>query len=253
MNSIEFVCSRQSGPTLLGRLREQIRYQHHSQRTEQAYVHWVRRFVRWSGGRHPRSMGHADVEAFLSGMVDRDRIAPSTHKQALCALLFLYRNVLKQDLPWMAQVARPAAPRRLPAVLAPDEVARLLLQIAGQAGIVAQLLYGSGMRLAEGLQLRVKDVDFDRRVIILRPCSAHVLKVAGGAVPSPLDALPHKLEPPTQAPPQPVMASPRRTILPGCQPGLKTRRGAGKSSTTVEPSRKRPISSPWPSSMVVSS
>ena len=157
-----------AAPRLLDQLREQIRYRHYSPRTEQAYVYWVRSFIRWSGCRHPRGLGGAEVEAFLAGLVQQRRLSPSTHKQALCALLFLYREVLGQDLPWMAAVACPVSPRRIPSVLTQQQVAAVLFALSGDAALIARLLYGTGMRLMEGLQLRVKDLDLDRQVIIVR-------------------------------------------------------------------------------------
>ena len=153
---------------LLDQLRERVRYCHYSLRTEQAYVYWVRWFVRFSGLRHPRDMGAADVEAFLSFLANTRHVSPATHKQALCAIVFLYKQVLGSDLPWLQEIGRPQAKRRIPVVLSRDEVARLLPRIEGVHGLVARLLYGAGLRLLECLQLRVKDVDFDRKVIIVR-------------------------------------------------------------------------------------
>lgn len=155
-------------PRLLNQLRERARYLHYSLSTEKAYVYWVRFFIRWSGMRHPRDMGTAEVEAFLTMLATERHISPSTHKQALSALLFLYKEVLGLDLPWMEALRRPSYTRRIPAVLTRDEVARLLGQLEGPVGLVARLLYGTGMRLMEGLRLRIKDVDFDRKVIVVR-------------------------------------------------------------------------------------
>jgi integron integrase len=141
---------------------------HYSLRTEQAYVFWVRRFIRFHRLRHPRDMGAADVEAFLTHLVTERKVASSTHKQALAAILFLYRQVLDVDLPWLDNIGRPNTPVRIPVVLSREEVARLLANIdSGYATIVA-LLYGAGLRLSECLELRVKDVDFDRKIIIVR-------------------------------------------------------------------------------------
>lgn len=153
---------------LLDQVREQARYLHYSLRTEQAYVYWVRFFVRWHGLRHPRDMGATEVQAFLGMLACRRKVSASTHNQALSALLFLYREVLGVELPWLDEVQRPARARRLPAVLTRDEVGALLSHMQGEIGLVARLLYGTGMRLLEGLRLRVKDVDFDRSVIIVR-------------------------------------------------------------------------------------
>src|SRR5262245_12967179 len=153
---------------LLDQLRERVRYCHYSLRTEQAYVYWVRWFVRFSGLCHPRDMGAAEVEAFLSFLASTRHVSPATHKQALCAILFLYKQVLGLDLPWLLEIGRPQAKRRIPVVLSRDEVVRLLARIEGVHGLVARLLYGAGLRLQECLQLRIKDLDFDRKVIVVR-------------------------------------------------------------------------------------
>jgi integron integrase len=152
----------------LDQVRERIRYMHYSLRTEQAYVRWVRLFVRWSGMRHPRELGAAEVEAFLTFLANDRKAAASTHRQALHALLFLYREVLDLELPWLQQIGRPQPTKRLPVVLNHDEVAAILGCMTGEVGLVARLLYGSGMRLSEGLNLRVKDLDFTRKVVFVR-------------------------------------------------------------------------------------
>jgi len=153
---------------LLDQLRERVRYCHYSLRTEEAYVYWVRWFVRFSGLRHPRELGAAEVEKFLSHLANTRHVSPSTHRQALCAILFLYKHVLGVDLPWLQEIGRPQARRRMPVVLSRDEVAAMLGQMEGVYGLVAQLLYGAGLRLLECLQLRVKDVDLGRKVIVVR-------------------------------------------------------------------------------------
>ena len=167
-----------SPPKLLDQLRSAARYRHFALATEKAYAHWVRAYVRFHGLRHPREMGAPEVEAFLTHLAEVRQVSPSTHKQALAALLFLYREVLKMNLPWMAEVGRPRAVRRLPVVLTTDELQRtlaglegsplLLAHVEGAAGLIAQLLYGTGMRVMEGLRLRVKDVDFDHGAIVVR-------------------------------------------------------------------------------------
>jgi integron integrase len=154
---------------LLDQLREHIRYRHYSLRTEEAYVHWVRAFIRFHGLQHPRSLGRAEIESFLTWLAAERQVSPSTHKQALSALLFLYQQVLGQkDLPWMSELGRPKRQVRLPVVLTHAEVSRLLGALPDEHRLVGRLLYGTGMRLLEGLRLRVKDVDFGRRVIIVR-------------------------------------------------------------------------------------
>lgn len=153
---------------LLDQVRERARYLHYSLRTEKAYVYWVRFFVRWHGLRHPRDMGAPQVQAFLTMLANERRVSSSTHNQALSALLFLYREVLGLDLPWLQDLQRPSRGRRIPTVLGQDEVAALLAAMDGVMQLVARLLYGTGMRLMEALRLRVKDVDFDRKVIVIR-------------------------------------------------------------------------------------
>ncbi|MBB8376097.1 tyrosine-type recombinase/integrase [Escherichia coli] len=153
---------------VLDQLRERIRYLHYSLRTEQAYVHWVRAFIRFHGVRHPATLGSSEVEAFLSWLANERKVSVSTHRQALAALLFFYGKVLCTDLPWLQEIGRPRPSRRLPVVLTPDEVVRILGFLEGEHRLFAQLLYGTGMRISEGLQLRVKDLDFDHGTIIVR-------------------------------------------------------------------------------------
>lgn len=153
---------------LLDQLREMIRYRHYSIRTEEAYVSWVRQFVHWHGLKHPADMNDVDVQAFLSHLANERKVSPSTHRQALSALLFLYKDVLGLELPWMDDLGRPVAKRRVPVVLTHAEVAMLLGALDGTSRVLGRLLYGTGLRLMEGLRLRVKDIDFDRGVLIVR-------------------------------------------------------------------------------------
>jgi integron integrase len=153
---------------LLDRLRERIRLLHYSRRTEEAYVHWCRVFVRFHGLRHPADMAGPEIEAFLSWLVNERHVAASTHRQALSALLFLYTKVLELEIPWLVEVGRPRVQRRLPVVLSQDEVAAIFRELDGAQRLFAQLLYGTGMRLSEALQLRIKDVDFAHRSVIVR-------------------------------------------------------------------------------------
>lgn len=153
---------------LLDQLRERIRYMHYSLRTEQAYVYRVRFFIRWHGLKHPREMGAPEVERFLTYLATERRVSASTHKQALSALLFLYKEVLDRDLPWMQELVRPVSRHRIPTVLTVAETQRLLLGMNGVTGLFAHLLYGTGLRLMEGLRLRVKDICFERNVSIVR-------------------------------------------------------------------------------------
>lgn len=155
-------------PKLLDQLRAAIRVRHYSIRTEKAYVQWVIRFVRFHGRRHPRELGAREVTAFLSALALEGNVAAATQQQALSALLFLYRHVLAIDLPWLDDLVRPKKPARLPTVLNADEVARILSAMPPAHALQARLLYGTGMRLMECLRLRVKDVDFPRREILVR-------------------------------------------------------------------------------------
>ena len=139
---------------LLDQVRERIRYLHYSIRTEEAYVHWVKAFIRFHDRRHPREMAGPEVEAFLSWLAAERGVAVSTHRQALSALLFLYSKVLGQEMPWMQSIGRPQRKPRLPVVLSADEVARVLALLDGERRLFAQLLYGTGLRITEGLQLR---------------------------------------------------------------------------------------------------
>lgn len=153
---------------LLGQVREQARYLHYSLRTEKAYAYWVRFFVRWHGLKHPRDMGASEVQGFLTMLANERHVSAATHSQALSALLFLYREVLQVDLPWLQDVARPRYAKRIPSVLTQQEVGSLLRGMEGEAQLIARLLYGTGMRLMEAMRLRVKDVDFDRSAIVVR-------------------------------------------------------------------------------------
>ncbi len=155
-------------PKLLDRLRTHLRTRHYSIRTEEAYIDWARRFILFHGKRHPQDMGAAEVEAFLSHLAVDRQVSASTQNQAKAALLYLYKQVLAIDLPWLDEVIQAKRPRRLPVVLTPSEVRALLLHMDGTTGLIAQLLYGTGMRLMEALRLRVKDVEFERREIVIR-------------------------------------------------------------------------------------
>jgi integron integrase len=158
----------QRPPRLLEPVRARIRRLGMSIRTEQAYAGWIRRFILANGKRHPREMGAREVEAFLTRLATHGHVAASTQNQALSALLFLYREVLQQELPWMADVRRAKRPKRLPVVLSREEVAALLAEMSGVTWLMAGLLYGAGLRLMECVRLRVQDVDFVRREITVR-------------------------------------------------------------------------------------
>jgi integron integrase len=153
---------------LLDQLRECIRFLHYSQRTEEAYVYWCRAFIRFHRLQHPKELDAHAVESFLSWLADDRGVASSTHRQALSALLFLYGKVLGMQLPWMQEIGRPRAMRRIPVVLTQNELARIFALLDGEQRLLAQLLYGTGLRITEALQLRVKDLDFDHRALIVR-------------------------------------------------------------------------------------
>jgi len=155
-------------PRLLDEMRARMRRLGLSLRTEEAYVGWVRRFILANGKRHPREMGAVELEAFLTGLATHGRVAASTQNQALAALLFLYRQVLGGKLPWLDNIRRAKKPERLPTVLTREEVAAMLGQMSGVTWLMAGLLYGAGLRLMECVRLRVQDVDFARREIVVR-------------------------------------------------------------------------------------
>lgn len=201
-----------SKPKLLDQVREKIRVKHYSLRTEEAYVHWIKRFIFFHGKRHPKEMAAPEVEAFLSHLATEGKVAASTQSQALSAILFLYRQVLGVELSWLENVTWAKKPERLPVVLTLQEVKSVLAHLDGRHWLMASLLYGSGLRLMEYVRLRVKDVDFEMRQITVRdgkgfkdrmtPCCrighkdvsttmiyTHVLNRGGQGVMSPLDRL----------------------------------------------------------------
>ena len=155
-------------PRLLQRVHEAIRVRHYSRRTEEAYVHWIRRFIYFHGKRHPDTMGEAEVTAFLNHLAVERQVAAATQNQALSAILFLYREVLGRELPWLDGVQRPTRPPRVPVVLTRSEVDCLLAGMTGTRWLIASLLYGAGLRVMECLRLRVKDVDLSYRQVLVR-------------------------------------------------------------------------------------
>jgi integron integrase len=182
---------------LLDQVRDAIRRRHYSYRTEDTYVQWIKRFIYFSGKRHPSVLGAAEVTAFLNHLVRERDVAASTQNQALSALLFLYREVLGMPLPWLDALERARRPVRVPTVLTREEAQRLLAQMQGTKWLMASLLYGAGLRLRECLKLRVKDVDFGYQQIVVRdgkgakdrvtmlpasvvePLKAHLVRVKG--------------------------------------------------------------------------
>ena len=207
-----------AAPRLLDQVRARIRVLHYSIRTEQAYVDWIKRYIRYFDKRHPRELSAPHVERFLSYLaVERD-VAASTQNQAKSALLFLYKQVLQVELPWLDEVTQARVPKRLPLVLTRAEVERVLVRLpAGTHQLLGGLLYGAGLRLMEAMRLRVKDVEFSRGEVLVRegkgfkdrvtmlpqavmaPLRGHLLEVrelhradlesGAGAVRSPLDGL----------------------------------------------------------------
>ena len=155
-------------PKLLDRVRAKIRVKHYSIRTEQAYVDWIKRFIMHFDKRHPRDLGAAEVKAFLTYLAVEGQVAASTQNQAKSAILFLYREVLAQELPWLDHVERAKPPQRLPVVLTQAEVQALLTRLTDRQGLIASLLYGTGMRVLEVARLRVKEVEFARKEILVR-------------------------------------------------------------------------------------
>ena len=155
-------------PKLLDQLRAALRLRHRSPRTENAYVHWVRRFIRFHGLRHPRELGRDEITAFLTDLAVQRRVSASTQSQALSALVFLYRHVLQQPFDWLDHIERARKPVRLPVVLSRAEVARVLARLRGTPELIAALVYGSGLHLLEACQLRIKDIDLDRHELLVR-------------------------------------------------------------------------------------
>ena len=153
---------------LLDRVRDAIRTRHYSRRTEEAYVHWIRRYILFHGKRHPSEMGVAEISRFLTSLAVQQHVSASTQNQALSALLFLHKHVLAMSIGDIPAVVRARTPERLPVVLSREEVGRLLMQLTGTERLVVMMLYGSGLRVEECLELRVKDLDFDRHQIIVR-------------------------------------------------------------------------------------
>ena len=176
-----------NAPKLLDQVKNAVRLRHYSIRTEEAYVRWVRRYVRFHGTRHPAELGAEEVRAFLSHLAVKQNVAASTQNQALSALLFLYREVLGQELEEMGSVVRAKRPERLPTVFTQEEARRVLDCLEGTHRIMACLLYGSGLRLLECLRLRVKDLDFGQHQLLIRDGKGQKDRVT--ILPDPLEPL----------------------------------------------------------------
>jgi len=160
----DMVSSAPSKRNLLDRLRETLAVKHYSERTADAYVGWIRRFIVFNGRRHPSELGARAVESFLTNLATAEAVSASTQNQALAAILFLYSEVLGKELESIENFVMAKRPRRLPVVLTRDEVSRLLSALEGEPRLMASLLYGAGLRLMECASLRVKDVDFGSRL-----------------------------------------------------------------------------------------
>ena len=155
-------------PRLLDRVRDKIRVKHYSIRTEQTYVDFIKRFIVFHGKRHPDTLGAPEVEAFLTHLAVDGHVSAATQNLAKSAVLFLYREVLERELPWLDHVEWAKMPARLPVVLTRDEVTQILRRLHGVHALIGRLLYGTGMRIMEGVRLRVKDVDFARLEVLVR-------------------------------------------------------------------------------------
>jgi integron integrase len=155
-------------PKLLDQVRQMLRMRHRSPRTEEAYLHWIRRYIRFHGHRHPRDLGRDDITSFISSLAVERNVSPSTQTQALSALVFLYKHVLQLPFDWLDHIARARKPKRVPVVLTRREVAAVLDQLTGTYWLIASLLYGSGLRLLEACQLRIKDIDLERHELVIR-------------------------------------------------------------------------------------
>jgi integron integrase len=153
---------------LMEQVQDAIRLKHYSYKTEKSYVGWIRRYIFFHNKRHPKDMGSAEIEAFLTHLAVEEKVAASTQNQALNAILFLYKEVLKQDLDLKVDAVRAKRSKYLPTVLTKEEVVKIIQQLSGVHQLLIKLLYGTGLRLTEGLSLRVKDIDFTQRQIIVR-------------------------------------------------------------------------------------
>jgi integrase len=155
-------------PRLLDQVRNTIRMRHYSLRTEESYIGWIKRYIFFHNKRHPKDMGEKEINEFLTNLAVNQKVAASTQNQAFNALLFLYREILKQEFGDLGEVVRAKKPRRLPVVFTMDEIRAIINQLEGSKWLMAQLMYGSGLRVMECVRLRVKDIDFAYRQIVVR-------------------------------------------------------------------------------------
>lgn len=155
-------------PKLLDQVRDAIRLKHYSIRTEQSYIEWIRRFIYFHNKQHPADMDASHISSFLTYLAVQRKVTSSTQNQALCALVFLYRHVVKKELGQFDDLVYAKRPSKLPVVFTPDEIKRLMMQLDGTVWVMAQLPYGAGLRLMECIRLRVKDIDFGYKQIVVR-------------------------------------------------------------------------------------
>lgn len=155
-------------PRLLDQVRDVLRREHYSISTEKTYIQWIRRYIYFHNKEHPANLGSSHIEAYLSYLARHKNVSPSTQNQALNGILFLYRKVLKMELPWMNDIVRAKRKKRLPVVFTKSEVKALLSQFDGTKWLIYSLIYGSGFRIMECLRLRVKDIDFHYKEIMIR-------------------------------------------------------------------------------------
>ena len=171
-------------PRLLEQVREVLRYRHYSYRTEQSYIYWIKRYIYFHNKKHPREMRADEIVEYLTHLAVKRKVSPSIQNQALSALLFLYKQVLQVDLPWLENIKRAKRKKYIPVVFTPDEVKRVLAQFDGTRWLIFSLLYGAGLRLSECVRLRVKDVDFHYRQLIIRDSKGYKDRVT--VLPAPL-------------------------------------------------------------------
>ena len=216
-------------PRLLDVVRDRLRTGHYSVRTENAYLQWIRRFIRFHRGRHPRELGAENVKDFLTWLAVERKVTAPTQNQALCAVLFLYRHVYQTPLPWLNELTRGRSSEHVPVVLTREEVAKVLGFLTGTEWLVCSILYGSGVRLSECLELRVKDVDLEYRQLVVR---------SGKGAKDRVTVLPDKL------------VDPIRTQLERVRACHETDRAAGRGGVAVPFALARkypgaPTSWPW--------
>jgi len=155
-------------PKLLDKVRTELRTKHYSRKTETAYSNWIRRFILFNDKRHPKDMGADEIKAFVENLVTNHHVSSATQNQALQGILFLYKNILNKDVGWIENIKRSSRVKHLPVVLSKKEVSKVFSNLEGTIKIIVSLLYGSGLRLAESLKLRIKDIDFDYKQILVR-------------------------------------------------------------------------------------